>query len=206
MSSKSDIQSEPGLVDRLCQGDPQALSTVYNNYARSVYALVVRITQDQGTAEDLVQELFLRLWIRCQLFDSKRGQFRPWLLSLARNMAIDHIRSSSAKFAKRLYPMEHVEPFGHASSLDNAGAIMARAISLKVALSRLNTNEKMVLQLAYFDGYSQAEIANLLDRPLGTVKSWTRSAIAHLGVDIKGYCRPNFNQDRAHLAVLRNVS
>lgn len=187
MSSKSNLEAEADLMDRLCKRDPRALVAIYDSYARSVYSLCVRITHDQSTAEDLVQELFLRLWNRARLFNSKRINLGVWLLSVARDMALDQVRSGSARFAKRLHPMEHMEQFSYSVSLDGSDSMMARIINFKVALSSLQVHERRVLELAYCEGYPQTEIANLLERPLDTVKSWMQSALTRLRLSVEGH-------------------
>lgn len=179
MNPKSDFEADAGLIDRLCKGDPHALTAIYDRHARSIYSLFVRITRDQSLAEDLVQELFLRVWNRAWLFDAKRGVLAAWLLAMARNMAIDEVRSGSAQFARRLQQVEYLEEFSHSSS-GEPGWTLYRDVCLRTALTNLKSHEKRVMELAYFEGYSQAEIANLLGRPLGTVKSWTRSALSRL--------------------------
>ena len=85
-------KSDEGLLVRLQQRDPQALAKLYDRYGRVVFGLILRIVQDRGTAEDLVQETFLRVWNRVGGFDSERGAVGPWLLAVARNRAIDYLR------------------------------------------------------------------------------------------------------------------
>ncbi len=183
MTPQRDVETDAGLIERLCKGDPNALSVIYDRHAQSAYSLFVRITHDQSLAEDLVQELFLRVWNRARLFDAERGVLAAWLLTLARNMAIDQVRS--AQFARRLHRVEYLDGFSY-SSLGEPGSTLCRAVCLKTALENLTTHEKRVVELAYFEGYSQTEIAGLLGRPLGTVKSWMRSALNRLRFGIEG--------------------
>src|SRR5690348_17180663 len=101
--------TEAELSFALRNRDPNALARLYDRYGQIVYSLFLRITRDQTAAEDLVQELFMRVWNRARDFDASRGSLGVWMLSIARNMAIDHLRSADARFASRLRPLEHAE-------------------------------------------------------------------------------------------------
>lgn len=168
------------LIDRLRKREPEALATAYERYGRVAYSLFVRITRDQSTAEDLVQELFIRLWNRGRDFDSSRGKLGVWILSIARNMAIDHVRSAQARFTTRLLPIEHIDQLSMKANPSEPESIIDRSRIVSAALSDLTFNEKRVLELAYFEGFSQSEIAERLKEPLGTVKSWTRSGLGRI--------------------------
>jgi RNA polymerase sigma-70 factor (ECF subfamily) len=180
MHLECDCGIEADLIDRLCKRDPEALAAIYDRYARFLYSLLLRITRDRMLAEDLMQEVFLRLWNRAPQFDSNKGTLGVWLLSIARNIALDQVRSSSAQFAKRLHQVEHWEKLDGSTACGESESLMNHILTVKTALSNLNSHEKQVLELAYFDGYSQSEIATLLQKPLGTVKSCMRSALMHL--------------------------
>src|SRR5438270_21975 len=103
----SDPSSELALIERLRNRDPEGLEAAYDRYSAVVYSLFLRITRDQSVAEDLVQELFLRVWNQASTFDPSRGALGVWILSIARNMGIDYVRSAQARFSARLDPMEH---------------------------------------------------------------------------------------------------
>ncbi len=104
------------LIERLRKRDAEGLAAAYDRYGKLVYSLFVRITRDQSAAEDLVQELFIRLWNRAREFDSSRGALGVWIMSIARNMAIDHVRSAQSRFAKRLQSLDYIDQvcFSHA--------------------------------------------------------------------------------------------
>lgn len=171
---------EAELMIRLINRDPEALTAIYDRYARTVYSLFLRITHGRTTAEDLVQELFLRLWNQAQKFNPQKGIPGVWILSVARNMALDHVRSGPAKFTARLRRSQEIEQLTRCSSFTEPESILARSEKIAVAILSFRPREKEVLELAYFEGYSQSEIANLLGEPLGTVKSWMRSALSRL--------------------------
>src|SRR5579864_6731506 len=90
-------EADTNLIGRLQRRDPQALAELYDRYGRVVYSLILRVVRDGGTAEDLVQETFLRVWNRVQGFDAEKGAIAPWLLAVARNRAIDYLRSVAGR-------------------------------------------------------------------------------------------------------------
>lgn len=178
--------SEAELVEKLRNGDPEGLAAAYDRYGRVVYSLFLRITRDQSAAEDLVQELFLRLWNRRREFDAARGALGAWLLSIARNMAIDHLRSAQTRFQSKLRPIEQTDTLRFSYKPDEPANVIDSAKAVQEALAELPPNHRKVLELAYFEGYSQSEIAARLEEPLGTVKSWMRAALERLRVAVKG--------------------
>ncbi len=183
---KSQEIADGELVLRVCQRDPEALGAIYDRYAHVAYAVVLRITHDPAATEDLLQELFIRLWNRAREFDASRGALGVWILSIARNMAIDYVRSAHARFSQRLAPVEHLDHLHSASTRSEPESVIDRARTVRTALSSLSANEKQVLELAYFEGCSHSEIASRLGAPLGTVKSWMRAALGRLRESVKG--------------------
>ncbi len=174
------------LVERLQKREPEALATVYDRYGAIVYSLFVRITRDQSVAEDLVQELFIRVWNNARHFDAAKGSFGVWILSIARHMAIDHVRSAQSRFATRLRPLEDAERVRSSDEGRQTDSILDQVRTVSTAFSYLNFNQKRVLELAYYEGFSQTEIAAKLNEPLGTVKSWMRSGLTRLRTAVKG--------------------
>lgn len=182
----SEPSADAALIERLQNRDPEGLAEVYDRYSPVVYSLFLRITRDQSSAEDLVQELFIRIWSHARSFDASKGTLGVWILSIARNMAIDHVRSAQARFANRLRPIEHTEKTHGDRGSQNPETIVHHARTLQSAFATLNNHQKRVLELAYFEGLSQSEIAHHLQEPLGTVKSWMRSALQNIRIAIKG--------------------
>jgi RNA polymerase sigma-70 factor (ECF subfamily) len=179
---------ESDLIERLSRRDPDALAVIYDRYAQPAYSVLLRITRDVGVAEDLLQELFMRVWNRARDYDAQRGAIGSWMLTIARNMAIDHVRSAHARFTNRLKPIEDIERVaGKNAGIESA---LDRSRTVQAAFSSLGEKEKQVVELAYFEGLSQTEIASKLGQPLGTVKSWTRSALGRLRAAIGEEARP----------------
>jgi RNA polymerase sigma-70 factor, ECF subfamily len=179
--------SDLALADQLQRREPEAIAAIYDRYGSLVYSLFLRTTRDQSIAEDLVQELFLRIWNRAGDFDRSRGSLTVWILSIARNMGIDYLRSAHAKFNTKLQPIDTAAemPRGPVEREPESAIDQDRAV--QAAMAQLSQKQKVVLELAYFEGFSQTEIAERLQEPLGTVKSWTRSALQSLRTAVKAH-------------------
>ena len=167
------------LVLRLQRRDPRALAELYDRYGRLAYALILRVVRDVGAAEDLVQETFLRVWTRAQAFDAQKGSIGPWLLAVARNRAIDYLRSAGGRERNNVEFEETKHP---SLFIDMEQGILDsdRARRVKAAVEKLSATERQVIELAYFEGLTQTEMAERMGQPLGTVKTWVRSALKNL--------------------------
>jgi RNA polymerase sigma-70 factor (ECF subfamily) len=177
-------EEDRSLAERLKRHEPAVMTELYDRYGKLAYSLIYRIVRDVGAAEDLVQETFLRVWNRAQGFDAERGALGPWLLAVARNRAIDYLRSASGKMSRGALELEAAE---HPSAFVNFEAdVLSQDQSRRVrsALGRLNENQRHVIELAYFEGLSQSEMAERLGQPLGTVKTWVRTALKNLRADL----------------------
>ena len=171
------------LVARLHRRDPQALADLYDRYGRIAYALILRVVRDSGVAEDLVQETFLRVWNRVHGFDAERGAIGPWLLAVARNRAIDYLRSASGR-ERNAYEFEETDHPALYTDMERDLLISDNARRVKEAMQKLPANHRQVLELAYFEGLSQTEMAERMGQPLGTVKTWVRAALKSLRDDL----------------------
>jgi RNA polymerase sigma-70 factor, ECF subfamily len=171
------------LVERLQRRDPQALGELYDRYGRMAYSLILRIVRDTGTAEDLVQETFLRVWNRVQGFDAEKGSIGPWLLAVARNRAIDYLRSASGR-ERNAYEFEESDRPALYTDMEHDLLVSDKARRVKQAMLKLPANHRQVLELAYFEGLSQTEMAERMGQPLGTVKTWVRTALKSLRDDL----------------------
>ena len=171
--------SDAPLIERLQRHDPQALAELYDRYGRLVYSLILRVVRDTGVAEDLVQETFMRVWNRAQGLDAQKGSIGPWLLAVARNRAIDYLRSAggrernSLEFEETDHPALYVDMERDILSSDKARRV-------KTAVEKLSPRQREVIELAYFEGLSQTEMAERMGQPLGTVKTWVRAALKNL--------------------------
>jgi RNA polymerase sigma-70 factor, ECF subfamily len=182
--------TESEIIERLHKRDPEGLAAAYDRYGRMAYALFVRITHDNAVAEDLMQELFLRLWNRSREFDSNKGALGVWILSIARNMAIDYARSAQTRFANRLQPMDQLEPLCFSRDPSGPETRIDDVRAVQEAFAALSAEERRVMELAYFEGFSQSEIAANTNQPLGTVKSRMRAALGRMRSAIAGSRKP----------------
>jgi RNA polymerase sigma-70 factor, ECF subfamily len=176
-----DVSPDAILVQRLLQKDVSAFEQLYDRHARAVYSLVFRILQQAGTAEEVVQDVFLQLWRNAARYDVSRGPFVPWLLTLARNRALDTLRLKSERQRRREDQAEELPPVVAApphfeKRLDEK----RRAEKVRTLMSFLNPQQRKAIELAYFEGLSHSEIAAALKEPLGTVKSWIRNGLLRL--------------------------
>ena len=167
---------ERALIARLQRRDPQALAELYDRYGKIAYSLVLRVVRDKAIAEDLVQETFLRVWNRVHSIDSEKGSVGPWLMAIARNRAIDYLRSSAGRErnALELDETDHA-PLYRGMEAELLFSDQARRV--KVAMDKLAPNHRAVMELAYFEGLSQSEMAVKMGQPLGTIKTWVRTAL-----------------------------
>jgi RNA polymerase sigma-70 factor (ECF subfamily) len=173
-------ESDPDLAARIKRREPQAMADLYDRYGRLAYSLLLRIVRDREMAEDLVQETFLRVWTRAQAFDGERGALRPWLLAVARNRAIDYIRSADGRMARSTFEIVEMENPALFANLEREITTSDQARRIREALNKLNPNQRTVIELAYFEGLSQTEMAEKTGQPLGTIKTWVRSALKNL--------------------------
>ena len=167
------------LLARLQRRESHALSELYDRYGGMVYRLVLRIVRDSGIAEDLVQETFLRAWNRASAFDAARGAAGPWLLAIARNRALDYLRAEG-RHQPNTVELNETESPGLFVNFPAAALSLDLARQVQRALGQLNSQQREAIELAYFEGMSQTEIAEHMGQPLGTVKTWMRRAMIRM--------------------------
>jgi RNA polymerase sigma-70 factor (ECF subfamily) len=136
--------------------------------------------RDPSIAEDLVQETFLRVWNRIHAFEPGRGALGPWLLAIARNRAIDHVRSSASRIDRNAFELDLREHPSLFVDMEREIVNADHARVIRAAMAKLNANQRKVIELAYYEGLSQSEMAERLGQPLGTVKTWVRMALGIL--------------------------
>jgi RNA polymerase sigma-70 factor (ECF subfamily) len=177
---------EAGIVERIAAGDEQAFAMAYDRYADLIFGSVVRFSGDRETAAEVVQDAFLTLWRKARKFDRRSGSLLGWLLRVARNRAIDMHRAQSRRPVSVAPLADAVLPPD--ASVRDPAVLDPAAIAdqhwlqalVRTYVSELPDEERDVLLLAYANGLSQSEISGRTGLPLGTVKSRTRRAMAHL--------------------------
>jgi RNA polymerase sigma-70 factor (ECF subfamily) len=173
-------QHDEELAIRLQRRDPEAMTDLYDRFGRLVWSVIVGIVRDAAIAEDLVQETFLRVWNRVHAFEAGRGALGPWLLAIARNRAIDHLRSLSARMDRNAYELDVREHPSLFVDMEREVLNTDHARMIRKAIAKLSANQQKVIELAYYEGLSQTEMAERMGEPLGTVKTWVRLALKHL--------------------------
>jgi RNA polymerase sigma-70 factor, ECF subfamily len=168
------------LIARVGEGDPGAFELLYRRYARPVFALALRRLGDRGRAEDAVQETFASVWRSAGSYRQERGPGAPWLYAVARNAIVDRRRALGEPPVE---PVEEISKDAGPAERAETGWIAWR---VHRALAELPEQQQRLIELAYWSGLSQSEIAEFLNLPLGTVKTRTRSALARLADLLEG--------------------
>lgn len=162
--------SAENLIRRLSTGDHKALGEFYDLYAGLVNGLAIRILRDRAEAEDVVQEVFVQVWRQAGRFDPARGSPESWVCTIARSRALDRLRRRASR---------REEPEGPAPGGAEAPKTEA-ALAVRKALEGLSPDQRRALELAYYEGLTQSEIAARLSEPLGTIKTRIRTAMIRL--------------------------
>jgi RNA polymerase sigma-70 factor, ECF subfamily len=178
-----DDRTDAELIARISTGESAAFETLYSRYAANVYQTVLRIVQDQTLAEDLVQEVFWRIWRRSSRFAGDRGQVASWMHAVARNVSVDELRRMRAR---PILLQAEVEQSHMLQLPDDQADVMASTMqreqrrTIVSALQQLPFEQRQVIELSYFGGRTYKEIAAALSHPLGTVKTRARLGLLKL--------------------------
>ena len=169
--------NEQELVLSLKAKDQQSFGYLYDNYSGALYSIVLQVVPDRELANDVLQEVFVNIWRKIESYDPGKGRLFTWMLNVARNLAIDMVRSKAYQNSQKNQGMPEGDFFdkGGAStqlSVDNIG--------LKRVVDKLKAEHRVLIDLAYFKGYTHEEIAEIESLPLGTVKTRIRSALTQL--------------------------
>jgi RNA polymerase sigma factor (sigma-70 family) len=166
----------------LSSGDRGAFEELYRRYAMSAYGLAYRITGQQVLAQDVVHDAFMALWRAPEAFDPARGAFRTFFLSLVHHRAVDTVRREERIRARqeRASNLEPVAVEDPAEGVTDAADLADRRIEVRAALESLSPEQRQVLEMAYYGGKTQAQIAEEISIPIGTVKTRTLAAMRRL--------------------------
>lgn len=166
------------LISAIQRRDQAAMLQLYQRYADYVYSIAYRVLDDPASAEECLQDVFWRVWQRIDQYEAERGAFATWLGSIARNMAIDQLRQTTRHLrVSQTLLSDESQP--SLTFLDD-WADRERAENLRAIIERLPAEQVQVIALSYYGGMTQAEIAEHLNLPLGTVKTWMRAALKRL--------------------------
>lgn len=159
---------------------------LYDRYGALAYGVAMRVLGDPARAEDAVQEVFLNLWHRAATFDAERGSIRAWLLTSVRNRCIDYLRGRGSRERREQELSPEVEYVQSPSDPWRAVSLSLERAAVRDAMASLPTEQRQVVEMAYFGGYSHTEIAQMSRVPLGTVKGRMRLALEKMGSYLRG--------------------
>ncbi len=168
--------TEQELVTSLKNKDQQAFGYLYDNYAAALYGIIMKMLNREDAAQDLLQEVFVKIWRSIDSYDAEKGKLYTWMLNITRNAAIDVLRSSRFNQDKKISGIENNVHDSEALTT----SIKTDHLGLKKIVSGLKEEYRLIIDLAYFKGYTQEEIAQALNIPIGTVKTRSRSALIQL--------------------------
>ena len=175
-------KTDARLVSRMAAGDKAALAELYDRFSRPLYATALRIVSDPTDAQDLVHDAFIALWEKAAVFDAGRGSAFAWAVTLVRNRAIDRVRSRRRRgeLLATSFPADlgYDEDSGTAANAE--AALGDQATVVRAAVATLPADQKRAVELAFFGGLTQQEIAQKLSEPLGTVKARIRRGLLKL--------------------------
>lgn len=169
--------TEEELVFALQQKDQQAFSYLYDNYSGALFGLINKMVNDKELAEDILQDTFVKIWNNFDNYESVKGRLFTWMINLTRNLTIDTLRSKGYKKQSKI----HSDDFSVNNLSDTTHGIdKFDAMGIRKQLTLLKNDQKQIIDLAYFGGFTQDEISKQLSIPLGTVKTRMRAAILEL--------------------------
>ncbi|MFP4311760.1 MAG: ECF RNA polymerase sigma factor SigK [Nitriliruptoraceae bacterium] len=173
------VQDEEALLAAVARGDQAAFAALYDRIAPLVHGVVRRVVRDPAQSEEVTQEVLVELWRTAVRFDPDRGTARAWILTMAHRRAIDRVRSeqSSRDRTARVAGREHTRPFDDVAEQVETSLEHDR---VRTALATLTDLQRQAVELAYYQGYTYREVAELLDTPLGTIKTRMRDGLIRL--------------------------
>lgn len=186
---------DESVVRRLKAGHPSGLEALYDRYASMVFSQALRILRDAQEAEDVTQEVFTRAWVQAARFDPARGAVGAWLMIIARTRALDRLRRIKVRGGTAAGPAALSDLPDPAPSAESQAASAEQVRAAREALATLPPEMRVVLELAYFEGLTQAEIADRTGVPLGTVKTRIRTGLLRLRDAVASASAPREGQE-----------
>ncbi len=175
-NNRRNIALEDKIVSLLGQGDKQAISLLYKNYSGSLFGIISRMIPTKEEAEEVLQDVFIKVWDNADKYDPAKGRLFTWLAQITRNTALDKVRSAGYRKLQKTDSLESsvsvYEAFSDTPQIEDSG--------LRKVINSLDENYRTLIDYAYFQSYSQSEIAKELNMPLGTVKTRMRAAVNEL--------------------------
>lgn len=182
IKTKREHINEPELLAGLRARDSSFLDYLYDNYSGALYGVVLRVIKDEDIAQEVLQDAFLKIWDKIETYDASKGKLFTWMLNVTRNLAIDRTRSKEMSKGKKTDDLDLL-----VNRIDNQeqSELQVDAIGLKETLDRLPEEQRFVIEHLYLKGFTQSELADEFNIPLGTVKTRTRLALIELRTILK---------------------
>ena len=182
----SDELSDEALINAIAEGAEWAMEPLYERYNRVLYSLAYRMVADHQVAEDLLQEAFLSVWRRASSYSPQSGAVRSWLISIVHHRTIDYLRAVRRRAGLKEITWEEVEQDERTAFPDvwEEALRSVQSAQLRAALRNIPSEQRMVIELAYFQGWTHSEIAEGCEIPLGTVKARMRLGLSHLRLQL----------------------
>ena len=169
--------AEPDLIKGLKARNPASLDYLYDHYSAAMYGIITRVVKNEDVAEEVLQDVFLKIWDKIDAYDSTKGKLFTWMLNIARNQAIDKTRSKEISKSRKTEDIDNL--VGKIDKTDY-GEQKVDSIGLAEVLVKLAEEQRFVIEKLYLEGYTQSEVAEEFNIPLGTVKTRTRMAMIEL--------------------------
>ncbi len=167
------MHDESQLVNLLQSRNKEGMNSLYDNYSHSLFGVIYKVVDNQELAEDVLQDCFVKIWQKIDSYDSSKGRLFTWMLNIARNLAIDVRRSKSFKKSQKVQSIDN-DVYKNSAQVE---AINVDTIGITEIVEKLDEKYKVLVDLVYFQGYTQKEVSEELEIPLGTVKTRIKSAM-----------------------------
>jgi RNA polymerase sigma factor (sigma-70 family) len=174
--------SEEELITLLKNKDLTAFNALYDNYSAALYGIITRIVPAEEIAQDILQNVFIKIWKSMDSYDASKGRLFTWMLNIARNSSIDYSRSKQSKLENKIQDLDNSV---YEVNQQRATSMNTDTIGIKEEVTKLKDDYRILIDLIYFKGYTQEETAKELNIPLGTVKTRVRAAIIQLRQTLK---------------------
>jgi RNA polymerase sigma-70 factor (ECF subfamily) len=182
MQTPDESRADIGLLNRVVARDSSAVGELYDRHSRLLYGLILRILRDRGESEEVLQEVFVQVWTRAETYNVALGAPAAWLVRIARNRAIDRLRANSVR-ARTVEATPLPPPV---ATPEACAALTERQRAVVRALEALPPEQRQLIELAYFEGLTQSELAERFGLPLGTVKTRVRTGMMTLRRELQG--------------------
>lgn len=163
------------LITLLKEGNGKTMPLIYDKYSGALYGIILRIVKDEEVAAEILQDTFVKVWQKRSYYDEKKGRLYTWMMNIARNLSINALNSKAIKDREKIHSLEN-----NVYHINSPYSIKEDTLDMSDMLAKLDEKYRRVIDLAYFQGYTQQEISEKLDMPLGSVKSYVKIALREL--------------------------